>query len=161
MATLTTASNKSLDSLLAKVIKQATVNSEGFCSRLRVTAKQKALVAKFCKNYSFTTDNSVTYEVNFSEPQNDQLPIYFYGRVVAEMCFPTEVAVSEPVAVSKTQLKKDLATAKRELKEASREYDRVACKSINPDADMAVGRALSRKYDLQAKVAKLTQQLAD
>ena len=164
MATLTTTSNKSLNALLVKVLKQATINGEGFYSRLRVTANQKALVDKFCKGYEFTSENGVTYEVNYSEPQNDQLPVYFYGKVVAEMSFATEQIVSEPVAaptISKMQLKKDLAAAKPELKEASKEYDRVACRSINPDVDMAVVRVLSRKYDLQAKVAELTSLLAD
>lgn len=164
MTALTTASNKSLNTLLTKVVKVATINEEGFYSRVRVTSKQKALIDKFCKRYEFTAENGVTYEVSFSEPGNDQLPVYFYGKALVPTSEPVAPIVKESVVVptvSKTQLKKDLAEAKRTLKEVSKEYDRVACRSINPEVDVTVIRVLGQKYDLKAKVAELESQLAD
>ena len=62
--------------------------------------------------------------------------------------------------MNKTQLKKKIAATKLKLKEASKEYDRVACHSINPDVDLAVSRAKANQQELMAKVSQLTLQLA-
>lgn len=61
--------------------------------------------------------------------------------------------------MNKTQLKRELSLVKQKLKEASKEYDRVACRSINPDVDFAVSRAKATQQELIAKVSELSLRL--
>lgn len=64
------------------------------------------------------------------------------------------------MTMNKTKLKKELSLVKQKLKEASREYDRVACRSINPDVELAVSRAKATQQELMAKVSELSSRLA-
>lgn len=163
MATLTATQNKTLDALLSTVMKQAAYDDSktSFNCRLRVTATQRKVVEKACKNYQYTDVNGVVWEVNYSNPQNDQLPVYFYGQAVTNPIKAVEVPAPTTTVevINKTQVKKELAQAKRDLKEVSKEYDRAASRSVNADVDMGVIRVLGRKYDLQAKVIQLTELL--
>lgn len=63
--------------------------------------------------------------------------------------------------MSKSKIQKEISFLRQKLKEANKDYDRIASKSINPDVDLAVIRALEIKQKLNTQLTALKLQLAD